>query len=138
MADIELNCLVHGATPATDRVFPVVIARSRTVGTLKDLIKQKKHPEFVDLAADKLNLWGVSIPLDNNADNTLKQLVLRDDEAKGIQKLLPAKRLSSYFSDEPAEEHVHVSSSRLLVTKCNTLNYLLLTFLNCSISLSVL
>ena len=46
-------------------------------------------------------------PLDNNADNTLKQLVLRDNEAKGIQKLHPAKRLSSYFSDEP-EEHVHV------------------------------
>ena len=108
MADIELNCLVHGATPATDRVFPVVIARSRTVGTLKELIKQRKHPEFVDFAADKLTLWDVSIPLDDNADNALKQLVLRDNEAKGVQKLLPAKRFSSYFSDEPAEGHVHV------------------------------
>src|SRR4051812_24936501 len=108
MADIELNCFFHGATPAADRVFPVVIARSRTVGTLKELIKQMKHPEFADLAADNLTLWGVSIPLDNNADNALKQLVLKDNEVKGIQKLLPAKRLSSYFSEEPAEEHVHV------------------------------
>ena len=108
MPEIELNCFVHGATPAADRIFPVVIARSRTVGTLKELIKQRKHPEFADLAADNLTLWGVSIPLDNNADNALKQLVLRDNEAKGIQKLLPAKRLSSYFSEELAEEHVHV------------------------------
>jgi Crinkler effector protein N-terminal domain len=108
LADIELNCLVHGATPATDRVFPVVINRSKTVGTLEKLVKKRGHPELADLAADKLTLWGVSIPLDNNADNTLRQLMLRNDETKDIQKLHLAKRLSGYFSDEPAKEHVHV------------------------------
>ena len=100
---VELNCFVYGDTPAVERIFPIVIARSRTVGTLKNLIKERKHPEFAHIAADRLILWNVSIPLDKNADNALKQLVLRDQK-----KLFPTKRLSSYFPDEPAKEHIHV------------------------------
>ena len=120
MADIELNCLVHGAIPAAKRVFPVVIARSRTVGTLKNLIKQKiqpkKYPEFADLAADKLTLWNVSISLDNNANKTLKQLSCSEiiksySRQSGCQAISLKNLLKSMFMS---------SSSRLLVTKCNT------------------
>ncbi|KAF9344808.1 hypothetical protein BGX26_003865, partial [Mortierella sp. AD094] len=61
MADnfFTLFCLVDGdATP-----FSIKIPSSDTVDSLKDAIKVKKSPEFDDIAADKLALWHVSIPI---------------------------------------------------------------------------
>lgn len=103
-----LNCLVHGETPPVDRVFTVEVAKSKTVAILRDVIREKKPNNFRSVDADQLSLWKVSFPLDCCVDKVLKQLVLEDSVTKGIQKLLPAKKLSSYFSDEPAEEHLHV------------------------------
>jgi hypothetical protein len=109
MADgMLLNCLVHGETPPVDCVFTVEVAKSKTVAILKDVIKEKQQPTFNHISADQLSLWKVSLPLDNSVDKVLKQLVLEDNITKGVQKLLPAKKISSYFTDEPTEEHLHV------------------------------
>ena len=55
---LNLNCWVLGDDPK--RIFPVKIAKRKTVGGLKDAIKDKKKPEFDDYAADSLDLWKVS------------------------------------------------------------------------------
>lgn len=104
MANIELNCLIRGDTPAAKRTFPVKIARSRLVGSLKKQIIQEKPNRFKNTDADELTLWGVSIPLDDNAD----KLVFEDNEAKGIQELLPTQRLSTHFPEKLADDHVHI------------------------------
>jgi hypothetical protein len=103
-----LNCLIHGENPAVDRVFTVEVVKSKTVAILKDMIKEKQQPESNHICATQLSLWKVSLPLDSSVDKVLKQLVLEDNITKGIQKLLPAKKLSSYFTDEPADEHLHI------------------------------
>ena len=108
MANIELNCLMRGDTPAAKRAFPVEIARSRLVGSLKEQIIQKKPNRFKDTDADELTLWGVSIPLDDNADNMLGQLVFEDNEDKGIRELLPTQRLSTHFPEKLADDHIHI------------------------------
>ncbi|KAF9359030.1 hypothetical protein BGX34_008572 [Mortierella sp. NVP85] len=64
MTEITLFCLLEG----TDSFFPVDIERTKTVGHLKDAIKDKKSPsppKFKDIAADELTLWRVSIPVVN-------------------------------------------------------------------------
>jgi hypothetical protein len=43
-----------------DRVFPVEIDQEKSVGALKDAIKDKKRPAFDDMPADRLDLWKVS------------------------------------------------------------------------------
>ena len=50
------------------------------------------------IPANKLSLWKVSLPLDNSINNVFEQLVLEDNVTNGTQKLLPAKKLSYYFS----------------------------------------
>ena len=75
---------------------------------LKKAIKEEKPNNFHSIDADQLILWKVSLPLDSSIDKVLKQLVLEDNVTKGIQKLLPVKKLSSYFTNEPAEEHLHI------------------------------
>ena len=58
---LTLFCLVDGE--ATSNAFSIKIPSSGTVDDLKDLIKTKKVPEFDNIAADKLALWRVSIPV---------------------------------------------------------------------------
>ena len=43
----------------TKRIFPVEIGRDKIWGSVKDAIKEKKKPEFDDIAADILDLWKV-------------------------------------------------------------------------------
>ena len=55
---ITLQCWVIGNDPS--RVFPVEIAKTKTIGALKKAIKDEKKPEFDQLVADILVLWKVS------------------------------------------------------------------------------
>jgi hypothetical protein len=59
-SQLDLNCLVLGDDISAGHVFSVKIAKSETVGGLKDTIKDKKTPEFDDHAADCLDLWKVN------------------------------------------------------------------------------
>jgi Crinkler effector protein N-terminal domain len=55
---LTLECCVYRRDAS--HVFPVEIAWATTVGALKDAIKDKRKPEFDDVAADSLDLWVVS------------------------------------------------------------------------------
>src|ERR1700680_1715292 len=55
---LKLNCIVLGDNPR--RIFPVDIERTEIVGDLKEVIKDKKRPEFDHIATDHLELWKVS------------------------------------------------------------------------------
>ncbi|RIA83613.1 hypothetical protein C1645_785846 [Glomus cerebriforme] len=103
-----LNCLVRDETFAVNCIFTVEITKSKRVSILKDMIKEKQQPAFNHIHAAQLSLWKVSLPLDSSVNKVLKQLVLEDNITKGVQKLLPAKKLLSYFTDEPAKEHLHI------------------------------
>jgi len=53
----SLPCLVIH-TP-TDQIFPVEVGHDRVLwGKVKDAIKEKKQPEFNDIAADTLTVNG--------------------------------------------------------------------------------
>jgi len=56
---LELYCWVLG--DQADRVFPVKIAGTESVGNLKDAIKEKKKPALEHITADSLTLWKVCI-----------------------------------------------------------------------------
>ncbi|KAF9924509.1 hypothetical protein BGZ67_009217, partial [Mortierella alpina] len=92
MADnhFTLFCLVDGEP--TSNAFPVGIEFSKTIGDFKKLIKTEKSPEFDDIAADKLALWRVSIPIIE--DNDELPLLLNNVPDKERKKLGPATRLS--------------------------------------------
>jgi hypothetical protein len=55
---ITLHCWVLSDGP--DRVFPVEIDQEKSVGALKDAIKDKKKPAFDHIPADALDLWKVT------------------------------------------------------------------------------
>ncbi|KAG0009098.1 hypothetical protein BGZ81_003632, partial [Podila clonocystis] len=67
---MSLFCLVDGE--ATANAFSVKVSSNDTVDDLKDLIKTKKTNDFSDIDANKLTLWRVSIPDDddNNDDDS--------------------------------------------------------------------
>jgi hypothetical protein len=66
---LELNCFVLGDDP--NRVFPIKIDSTESVGTLKKVIKDKKKPDFDQVPADALKVWKVSIPVDENFNKNL-------------------------------------------------------------------
>jgi hypothetical protein len=105
MADLILYCLVDGES--TSRAFEVEVPATRTVTFLKDKIKEKKAPEFDDIAADKLTLWHVCVAITD--DDELPVLLDRLNEKK---KLGPATRISKVFTEELPEETVHIMVQR--------------------------
>ena len=96
---ITLLCLVKGNTTAS--TFAVDIDREKLVSHLKDAIKAKKQNDFAGINADKLKLWKVEIPGDHV--DPISNLSLQDND-----ELLAIKKISKYFPDSPAEEHIHV------------------------------
>jgi hypothetical protein len=98
---LELNCFVHGDDP--HHVFPIKIARTDTVGTLKEAIKDKNPESFHDVDARSLHLWKVSIPDDHHLKDKLEKLALREEEV-----LSSVARLSTLFSDKLEDERIHI------------------------------
>jgi hypothetical protein len=77
--------------------------RTESVGTLKEVIKEKKKVALEHVDADALSLWQVSMAVGGD----LKQK-LRDMELKAGEVLSPVVRLSTVFLKHPAEGHLHV------------------------------
>ena len=96
---ITLLCLVKGNTLAN--AFAVDIDSEKLVSHLKKAIKAEKHKTFHGVEADELQLWKVEIRDDQ--DDLLSNLSLQDQV-----ELLATKKISKYFPDSPAEEHIHV------------------------------
>jgi hypothetical protein len=57
-SELELNCWVTDEDHRN--IFPIEIARTRTVGALKDAIKDKRKRAFEDVDSSSLVLWKVS------------------------------------------------------------------------------
>jgi len=72
---------------ARSHIFPVKIARTESVGDLKDAIKDKKQLAFQHIDADALVLWEVSL----SVDESLEEIVKNFD---GGQPLPPLDKLS--------------------------------------------
>ncbi|PKK79888.1 hypothetical protein RhiirC2_768669 [Rhizophagus irregularis] len=64
--------------------------------------KGGKAPEFDHFPADRFKLWKVEIGGDH-LDDQLKNLKLN-----GSDELSAIKKISKYFADSPAKEHIHV------------------------------
>lgn len=99
--NIELFCYVIG-DEAND-VFAIEISSSRSVAHLKDSIRDELKPRFDNIPANKLVLWKVSIPVDDNLQQNVDSY---DFEENG--NLMPVKRLSGLFPQPPNPEHVHI------------------------------
>jgi hypothetical protein len=94
-----LNCFVEGDQP--DQTFPVEVLKTKNVGILKDLIKQKKASDLNHIAASKLNVFLVSksFPID---DLAFKQ------PPTDSTPLKPNKTLSSLFASDLSDDDVHI------------------------------
>jgi hypothetical protein len=97
---MTLNCWVRGHE--IGRIFPVEISSTKTVGALKDAIKNKKPVDFRDMDPDALTLHKVSLPYDSNLKETLQALSLQEDV------LEPLQTLSDIFPELPLHKHLHV------------------------------
>jgi hypothetical protein len=99
----ELNCLV--LDDSRDNIFPVEIPRTKTVGALKDAIKEKKRPVLDHVPADTLELWQVDFPDDD--DEKLRQL-LENFKCDPKKKLKSTKELAQLFDQIAKGLHVLV------------------------------
>jgi hypothetical protein len=98
---LELNCFVHDDDPR--HVFPVKIARTESVGTLKRSIKDDNPESFRDVDARSLVLWKVSIPVNDGFKENVRKVELRDEDA-----LSPVDRLSKVFLGQPEDGDLHI------------------------------
>ena len=73
------------------------------MGILKEMIKEKKKPQFDDFAADTLVLWKVSILVDENLKQNVIDLNLLNKDA-----LSPVDMLSDVFPVFPVRKHVQI------------------------------
>src|SRR5205823_2963504 len=74
-------------------------------------IKKDNPNDFHGIDAKKLTLWKVNIPDDADA-TAIQQLVLKDDEAKGINMMRPSRKIEIYFGNQPAYGYIHVIVER--------------------------
>jgi hypothetical protein len=70
--------LVYGDDPRN--IFPVKIASTESVGTLKKVIKEENPESFHGVDARSLHLWHVSIPIDAGFREKVKKVALTDEE----------------------------------------------------------
>ncbi|KAF9353437.1 hypothetical protein BGX26_008802 [Mortierella sp. AD094] len=103
-----LFCLVNGEP--TSNVFSVKIHSTENVDSLKKLIKAEKSPEFNDIAADKLTLWRVMVPVVAATKHNAVLIDAIDDK----EELLPTDELSDIFSETPEKKKVHIMVERPL------------------------
>jgi Crinkler effector protein N-terminal domain len=98
--ELRLNCLVLGDD--SDRVFSVEIDNNKNVSMLREAIKDKTKPAFDSTAANRLDLWKVSIKID---DNLPEKLSGRPRE----KALHPTEILSDLFPNgTPAVNTLHI------------------------------
>jgi len=106
---ITLFCSVHGESRRD--VFSVEIG-NKPISDLKDAIKEKKPNDFVHIDADKLTLWKVSIPINKDTDAVLDDLVLENNDEKGIRELeFPSDDIFDVFevdSEKFVRKNIHV------------------------------
>jgi Crinkler effector protein N-terminal domain len=91
---LNLNCWVLGEDSTC--IFSVEIDRGKNVGDLKKAIKEEKKVAFDRINANSLDVWNVSIPIDEDANLEAQVKNLRLHEKKLLWTL---KGLLKIFSD---------------------------------------
>ncbi|KAF8325081.1 uncharacterized protein EI90DRAFT_3019264 [Cantharellus anzutake] len=61
---LELYCLIRG--DGANHIFPAKIASTESVGTLKEIVREKNKFALEHMDAKTLTLWKVSIPVDDS------------------------------------------------------------------------
>lgn len=102
---LVLNCLVLGET--CNEVFPVEIAMTKSVGVLKEVIKEKNSCLFNHVDARELVLWNVSKVVNLNLEKPLEKPL---EKAKFLRErsLLPLEKLSKVFPNTLVESRLHI------------------------------
>jgi hypothetical protein len=119
---LNLNCWVLGED--STRIFPVEIDDDKNVGGLKDAIKEKMKPAFDHITANSLDVWNVSIPMDEDANVETQVKALRLHQKKPLWAL---KGLRKIFSDLDKETlHVVVKAPPISEHRCLFLSVTLL------------
>jgi hypothetical protein len=93
---LSLNCLIHGDD--LKKVFTLKIPKTENVSILKDRIKEKNSSSFGNVDSKNIDLWNVSIPMDDVTDERLKNI------NEPLKPLLP---LSDVFP-RVEESHLHI------------------------------
>ncbi|OJA11766.1 hypothetical protein AZE42_06317 [Rhizopogon vesiculosus] len=101
----KLNCFVVGSDPK--HIFSIEIPVSKTVYTLKTVIKEKRKPEFDDVDTDYVDIWKVDLPVDSTLECNLGSLKLDPR-----QRLFSVVRLSKLFLDLPETSHLNIVVQR--------------------------
>ncbi|KAF8318072.1 uncharacterized protein EI90DRAFT_3133569 [Cantharellus anzutake] len=111
---LELYCLICG--DGANHIFLVKIASTESVGTLKEIIREKNKFALEHMDAKTLTLWKVSIPVDDSLKENVKKVELNDEEM--LSPFPPGKSISStsqrpllYKGDRVAEAHKAWGSS---------------------------
>ena len=102
MDHFKLNCWVLGEDSTL--IFPVEIDGDKNVGDLKKAIKEEMKPAFDYITANSLEIWNVSIPIDEDTNLEAQVKDLRLHEKK---PLWPLKGLLRIFRDLD-KETLHV------------------------------
>jgi hypothetical protein len=97
MDTITLNCFVQ----RSDETFSIEIDRNKNINQLKEAIKEKKRAEFHSVDSEKFKIWKVQI---RESSGGLDDLILHD----GDQLREGTRKISSYFTDEPLCDHIHI------------------------------
>jgi len=94
-------CIVIGG----DSIFPIEIENNKTVGHLKNMIKEAQKPELDHIPASRLTLHQVSIPADKDFAGTANQLLLAEPT---LEALNPTIELSELYKTMPPKKTVHI------------------------------
>ncbi|KAI6026765.1 hypothetical protein BKA83DRAFT_4247507 [Pisolithus microcarpus] len=99
LADEHRPFTVGISRDRSSRIFDVDILKTRSVSTLKDLIKEKRSPDLNYVVASALTVWKVSLPVDN---------ISPEFTVNNVQPLEPLTKISSVFSEALVDGHIHV------------------------------
>ncbi|KAG2100178.1 uncharacterized protein F5147DRAFT_813356 [Suillus discolor] len=98
---LKLNCIVLGDDPR--HIFPVNIERTKTVGDLREVIKDKTKRQFDDVDAHCLELWKVDLPVNETIEHNLNNLTLDP-----MKSLSPVDEMVKIFPNAPPHKYLHI------------------------------
>jgi hypothetical protein len=99
-ADWTLFCIVINGESA----FPVDIRSDKTVGALKEEIKKKKEHDFAGFDADRLTLYLINLPDDDDLAKNVKQPIT----IKPLTPLKATKQVGDLLPNGPIKETVYI------------------------------
>jgi hypothetical protein len=95
---LSLNCFVLGDD--LKKVFTVEVQTDKNVSILKRLIRVEKASRFDHVDASDLDLWDVSIPMNDDAGESIRVV----DNSEPLKPLLSLSQVFPHVE----ENHLHV------------------------------